>query len=351
MYNAGRIAALLLLLTQISACDPWSSPDSMMDEYLVRLARVLAVENQPSDIMQVMTLPRPRDRRVEIHPMQINMLDFLSLYGCELQVVVGERNSIMGRVMTPLNKLRYQQRFIDKARQCLPKIEQAGLKQQLRKAIKHKKTTLPAYFWNAVWSDEPMASLLTQSKGVFDPEQNRASLSQLKSDLGQTLTVSKQLMSGRVDVDLTAMSEIHQRWVFNHQPGQLMNSARLLTTRLNDASVLIEQRLKAKPLCYMKKPTMQADRVKGVFFHVYIGRVQPYVAKVSQAAEQIFGRLGTLADSQSALMPDQFRPFYRKVIDIQRPGSLWDGLDTAIKRHTENWQRLLDQCGMRPGAD
>lgn len=334
----------------LTACDPWAGPDTMMDEYLARLERVLEVEGKHSDIMQVLTLPRPRDRRVGIEPMQINMLDFLSLYGCELQVVVGERNSILGRVMTPLNTLRYQQRFIDTAQQCLPKVEKAGLKKQLRQAIEYKRANLPAYFWNAVWADEPMAALMTQSKGLFYKQQSNSTITQLKADLDHTVTVAKQLNSGATDVDLTSMGDIQQRWVFNHQAGQLINSARLLITKLNDASGLIEQRLGDKPLCYLKKPNRQSERMKGVFFHVYIGKVQPYLAIVSQSGQQIFGRLSLLASTQASLMPETFKPFYDEILDIERPDNLWRSLDNAIQRHTKRWQQLLDQCGMRPGT-
>lgn len=341
---------LLLLIAATTACDPMAEPDSMMEAYLERLARVLELHTTPSETMQVMTFPRPRDRRVDIAPIEINMLEFLSLYGCELQVVIGERNSIMGRVMTPLNQLRYQIRFINKAGQCLPKVEKQALRQQLQQAIEQKKATLPAYFWNAVWADEPMASLMTRSKGLFETKKDNAKLGQLKTDLDHVMTVLQQIESGPVDSELTTMGEIQQRWVFSHTPGQLINSARLLTTRLNDATALIEQRLHGKPLCYLNKPNMQSDRVKGVFFNIYIGRVQPYISRVSRAGEQIFSRLAALADSQQSLIPESFRPFYRQVLDVEQAGSLWATFDDAVTRHTESWKKLLGQCGMQPMA-
>ncbi len=278
------------------------------------------------------------------------MLDFLSLYGCELQVVVGERNSIMGRVMTPLNKLRYQLRFIDKAEQCLPRVEKTQLRMQLEQAISQKKSALPAHLWNALWSDEPMASLLTQSKGLFPTDAKKAATSVLQADLEHTLKLVNDIQTGKLDTELDTLGEIQQRWVFGHQPGQLINSARLLTTRLNDASAMIEQRLKNKPLCYLKKPNQQARRVKGVFFQVYIGRVQPYVSDVSRKGEQIFSRLARLADLQKAQMPDSFRPFYQQVLVVDSDDSLWSDYAAAIKHHTQQWQRLLGQCGMQPMA-
>lgn len=345
-----RIPFLLWLVIGLTACDPMAEPDNMMDTYLERLARVLELQPQKTDLLQVMTLPRPRDRRVEIEPLEINMLDFLSLYGCELQVVVGERNSIMGRVMTPLNQLRYQLRFINKARQCLPKVEKQALQEQLKRAIEHKQANLPAYFWNSVWADEPMASLMTQSKGLYQRDTDRNLLGSLSNDIDHAMTVLSQLKSGPMDSELKSMGEIQQRWVFSHTPGQLINSARLLITRLNDATQIIEGRLGDKPLCYLNKPNSQSDRVKGVFFKVYIGRIQPYLAQVSQAGEQLFGKLSALAAAQEALMPEKFRPFYQQVLNVKQPENIWQKLDKAIERHTKSWQRLLSQCGMQPMA-
>ncbi|MFP3442432.1 DUF3080 family protein, partial [Pantoea sp. SIMBA_133] len=76
-------------------------------------------------------LPRRRDRVLTMPELDMGMLDFLSLYGCELQYVVGEKNSVMGRVMQPLNRLRYEIRFIEAARDCLPDIEDEEFAEEL----------------------------------------------------------------------------------------------------------------------------------------------------------------------------------------------------------------------------
>ncbi len=322
----------------------------MMDTYLERLSNVLDVEVQSSALMEVQIFPRMRDRRLDIEQIKINMLDFLSLYGCELQVVVGERNSAMGRVMTPLNDLRYQLRFIDKARQCLPKIEQQQLKSQLKQAIAHKKDALSKYFWNAVWADEPMAELMSQSSGFYQQGETHISPATLKADLDHAKAVLQQLKTGSMEPGLDEMGEIQQRWVFDHSGGQLINSIRLLITRLNDASDMLEQKINGKPLCYRGKPNPSAERVKNVFFKVYIARIQPYISQISRDGEQIFSGLSALAELQQREMPDSFKPYYRQVLAINSDTGLWQQFDRAIKRHTETWQNLLRQCGMQPMA-
>jgi hypothetical protein len=346
-----RASFCLLLIIGLMGCDPWSEPESMMDEYLTRLSRVLDVEAGETQNPVVPLLPRPRERRAEIPEMDINMLDFLSLYGCELQVVVGERNSIMGRVMTPLNQLRYQQRFIRTAQTCLPKIDEPDLKATLKKAIRHKREVLPAYLWNAIWADEPMAELMTRSKGRFTVESNASQVNQLLQDLDHVSQMTSQILSGNSLTSVSAMVDIHQRWVFNHQPGQLINSARLLIGRLNAGTSMIQQRLKARPLCYQGKQNKQSRRVEGMFKHVYIDRVQPYIASVSQSEEKIFSRLASLAELQQSVMPAGFKPYYQKVINAENKNSLWQRLDSAVSQHTKAWQQLLSQCELQPRAD
>jgi len=345
-------SSLILALTIIvSGCDPFANPDTMMNEYLSRLGRVLEVEVQPTAVKSVMLLPRKRDRRVEVPDIDINMLDFFSLYGCELQVVVGERNSILGRLMSPLNRLRYDLRFIAAAQQCLPSINKPQLKTRLQQAIEQKQTLLAMTSWNAVWAGEAMAELLTLSKGYFSTQNNAdEALGQLVSDLKLTRDKVKQLVNAEQSVKLDEMSDIQQKWTFGHQAGQLLNSARLLTSRLDDATALIEQRLHAKPLCYLSKPTQQAKRMKGVFFHVYIGRIQPYVSDVSRAGKHVFKLLDQIATLQFQTMPESFKTYYRQILDRDNVKGIWQQFDGAVKRHTKSWQALLNQCGMQPMA-
>ena len=59
-----------------------------------------------------------RERVHEIEPISIGMLDYFGLYGCELQYVVGKRNSSLGRVAHPLTRLDYERRFIIAAETC-----------------------------------------------------------------------------------------------------------------------------------------------------------------------------------------------------------------------------------------
>ena len=344
-----RCVLLILLSTVLTGCDPFAAPDSMLDTYTSRLAYVLEAEADAKQDITIETFPRLRDRRVNIEQQDISMLSFLSLYGCELQVVVAERNSILGRVMTPLNELRYQLRFIDKAQACLPMLDDEALSTQLRQAIVHKRDTLPAYFWNAIWADEPMAAMLSRSNGVYETDM-LSQVTELGQQLDSVISLSKQLQQISNETEFAGMGAMQQSWLFNPVPGQLLNSARLLIKELDYGSALMEQRITHKPLCYQNKPNSRSEQLKGLFFTVYIGRVQPYLAKTSQAGEQLFSRLQQLIEQQQSVMPASFQSYYQNVLRVDGEGGIWQQLDSATKRHTEQWQRLFLQCGMQPMA-
>lgn len=345
--GVSRHLALLLLLP-LAGCNPFSAPESMMDEYVERTARVLEQAYELSAIPATDPLPRRRDRVVDMPDVELGMLDFLSLFGCEFQVVVGERASVLGRVMQPANRLRYEVRFIETAGDCLPEIDDDSLREEVAHAVESKRKSLPVAVWNATWGVEEVESLFTRTEGLY-PLQPDPGIANLATDLQALNAMLMPLLQGQTDVDLAPLGAIHQQWQAHQAAGQLILSARMLITRLNDASDVIESRLNGRPLCLDGKPSNQSDIVQGMFFSVFIERVQPYLAQVRRGREDIIRPLAAFAEQQKSVMPDSFRPWYEQYLRLEGD-SLWGQLDASQKRHIELWQRQLEQCGLRPGA-
>ncbi|EMP56452.1 hypothetical protein MSNKSG1_03936 [Marinobacter santoriniensis NKSG1] len=340
----------LLLFPLLSACNPFSSARPMMDEYVERVARVLETEPRYSPVPQADQIPRRRDRVLEMPDLELGMLDFLSLYGCELQHVVGEKNSVMGRVMQPLNRLRYELRFIHAARACIGAIDDEDLKATLKKAIESKRKSLPIAVWNGTWGVEEVETLFTLAKGSYPVAADGDPVSDLAREISRLDVAVKKLVTGDLDVSLDFAGEVQQRWQAEYRAGQLINSANLLVTRLRDATRIIRARLDDRPLCLNGKPNNQSDIVKSMFFSVYVEKVQPYLADVRRARDELMVPLGRLATLQQATMPGSFREWYERYLAMTGEGSLWRALDEAMSMHTKAWQDLLGQCGLRPGA-
>lgn len=350
LNRSTRVCLLLASALMLAGCNPFSQADSMMDEYVERVARVLDTEPVLSELPPLQRMPRRRDRRLEMPELDIDILDFLSLYGCQLQYVVGERNSVMGRVMDPLNRLRYELRFIEAAGECLPDIDRDDLKASVEDAIDSKRESLPVAVWNATWAAEEIETLFTLSKGYFPVAAEANPVSDLSADMGRLNNTVDELLAGQVEHSLDYVGEVHQRWQAEHRAGQLLNSANLLITRLDDASTILQTRLDGRPLCFDGKPNNQSDIVRNMFFSVYIDRIQPYMSDVSRAREALIRPLSEMAQAQNEVMPEAFREWSSRHLTSDEDAGIWRELDRAMAEHTEHWQALLEQCGLRPGA-
>ncbi len=339
------VTALLL-----AGCDPFAQADTMMDEYVERVGRVLERSAELQPIPSGELMPLRRERRLTAPALDMDMLDFLSLYGCELQYVVGERNSVMGRVMQPLNRLRYELRFIRAARDCLPEIDKPELRGSIEQAIASKVEALPIAVWNATWGTEEIESLLTLAKGPLPTEPRAEPVAQLAGDIRHFNELLAALLAGDHSLTLDGVGPIHQRWESQHLAGQLFTSAHLLTTRLSDATLLLQTRLNGRPLCLDRKPNNRSEQMEGVLYNVYSARVQPYLAQVRQVRDELIPPLARLAELQSDTMPANFRHWYLEHLVVDNPQGLWGRLDAAMQRHAEGWQRLLAQCGLSPGS-
>ncbi|HCO00088.1 MAG TPA: DUF3080 domain-containing protein, partial [Methylophaga sp.] len=290
-------------------------------------------------------------RRLSIPEHDINMLDFLSLYGCELQFVVGEKNSILGRVMQPLNNLRYELRFIEASQQCLVEIKSDSLRTKLAQVIEIKKQYLPRVIWNATWGTDEIAQLMSLSSGLYDPEQSQYEISSYSQDIVYVNKRVQRLLQGQYEQDLEYMGEIQQRWQYGSRAGQLQNSARLLISRLDDGTQILKQRIEQKPLCVQGRLNTQAKILESMFFKVYIEKVQPYMSAVNSGADQLFQPLARLAQMQKEVMPQTFNAYYQQTLNVDNKQNIWTLYQQRIKEHTEAWQDLLEQCGLRPTPD
>ena len=333
----------------LSGCDPFSQPESMLDEYIERVARVLDLESRTSTLPAVPHLPQRRERTRELPELDIGILDFLSLYGCELQRLVGEKNSALGKVMQPAQRLQYEIQFIELARECLPSITDEPLQEALTEALVVKRKALPLAIWNATWGAPEMAQFFSLSDGSLplQPDTNR--ITAIERDLHRLNAWVRDSQETPEPEMPDNLSQIHQRWQAVALAGQLTQSARLLIARLGDVARLIDQRLEGRPLCIRQQPNRQAEIMRNVFFNVYVARVQAYMASVRRVRDQLRPALAELALLQADAISEAFEPFLETVLQ-DGPGSIWARLDDVTMRHTTRWQNLLEQCGMRPQA-
>lgn len=350
MRIIAKRCVLPLLLLSLAACNPFDQPGSMMDEYSERLERVLEEPVVRSAVPTVEALPRRRERVLDIPDLDMGLVDFFSLYGCELQVVVGERSSSLGRVMHPGTRLEYEVRFISAAERCLPDIDNERRAERVQEAADAKIGNLPIAIWNATWGSDELAKLFSRSQGTLPREMPYQSLREASRSVVTMAEAVDELREDTRPQQLEPIHEIYQRWQADATAGKLLRSAELMATRLADAARQIENRLEREPVCREGQLSRTGEIADGVFNAVYLDEVQPYMADLQRARFELLPPLQALLESQQSQMPEIMAPFARRNLS-EKEGSVWHDLDQATQRHSEAWQSLLEQCGLRPSPE
>lgn len=344
-----RYLIVPLACLYLAGCAPDSGVPDMMDGYVVSVADALELRSELSDIAPVPQIPRRRERVLDMPDLDMGMLDFLSLYGCELQYVVGERNSIMGRVMQPLNRLRYETRFIRAAETCISETDGEDIQEKLEEAIAHKTEMLPIAIWNATWGVEEIERLFTLSQGYYPGSGDDKVLDELSSGVKRVNQTVRGLLDGNTSESLDYVGGVHQLWQAEHRAGQLLNSARLITARLDDATALLAKRVEGgAPLCSGSESEAPPGELLEIYTDGYGGGIEDYLGRIEQAKEALIKPLDTLAAQQLETMPSAFREWYRHYLDTGNTDSVWEQLDRAISAHKKRWRQLLTQCEASP---
>ena len=107
----------------------------------------------------------------------INLLDFLALQPCKLQLIIAQRNSALGKVALQSQKLINELLFLSLAQECLDRLgpNDQLLKEKIRESIFKKKSDLPATIARAtlggpeykeMWASS-VGDLFFDSKGIL----------------------------------------------------------------------------------------------------------------------------------------------------------------------------------------
>ena len=121
-----RSGGWLCLLVLIGCSDRDTGP-AHLNEYLERLSTVTGVELTSGAPQGSSRFDLPREQVTEFSSSdQIDLIDFLSLSGCELQVNLGRRNTQLGRTASPSQRLLLDLEFMDLAPACITLLRERG---------------------------------------------------------------------------------------------------------------------------------------------------------------------------------------------------------------------------------
>ncbi|GAA0683903.1 hypothetical protein GCM10009104_06420 [Marinobacterium maritimum] len=345
---------LLILTFLLSGCSA-APPEERLHDYAYRVGNAIEYKYQLKFDRTAPAFPPKRQRSLQVDEIREGLIDVLDLRRCGLLELIGERNSSLGKLAPPSQRLIYETRFLPRLRQCIIELEQSGqadadtqtLLSRLHQIEQIKRRNYARVISNAIFNSDEISrhfALQAQPLDNTAPELVNRLIPALThfEHLAQLAQQSQWpapewIMQLEQDYEALYRSDFGADW---------LRSLLLLTQTLEQTAEAIEARLARRPICFNRKPTPQANIIRNVFQRYYAGQLQPWMSAIDRSGQTWRRQWISLIE----LLPtsDKIEAYITQVFGEQR-GSLWLDYIEARSRHTHAWQQLLSQCGMMPG--
>ncbi|TDO98212.1 DUF3080 domain-containing protein [Marinomonas balearica] len=324
----------------MSSCDDRFRPIEHLESYHEALARsklikFASVQKEPTP--HLISLPNLRDRVLPLSQFDIGLLDFLSLQRCEVGVIAGEKNSILGRVMPTSQRFVYELKIIKAIESC--SVGNESLINELNIIAKAKRTELPNAFSNALWAGEEAEAFFSLSNGMIPMSPELSQYQELIRAL-EGLVIIKNDLQSLPNVTSKAF-EAHMKAVLDSEYG-----GKLLVT-LKELVSSLEYIAKAVESIHANSSNCQAPvrYLKQQFTKYYVTIIQPYMARINRVAYQVLPYINELREGAQGV-PEQLTLFLAQFDEAEQ--SVWGRYKNASIRHARAWSGLFQQCGIRP---
>jgi len=284
-------------------------------------------------------LPRLRDRALAARaPITISARSLLALSSCEVSRWIAQRNSPLGRVMLPSQRLLYEARFLSAAPSCEVEGEP---KRALDEAAELKRARWRERLWDLTWRGRELSRFLSWSwpRDRLPPrpsEGERAALRWLGS-LGTWAETLKTLEREQRELkreELKARLEPALSSLSAYAGGRVIREAAELESALERWLKRLES-LEAPPSCERVEALLSAYRA-----------LQPELS----ARVIALGQLSRALQGLSELMnpsPESMRALLLDALSL-KPSGLSERLKALSKRHVTALQAQLQRCGLSP---
>ncbi len=285
--------------------------------------------------------PRPRQLQHTFVEFDVDVFDYLKLGDCALQSLIAERNSSLGRLAGPSQRLIYEVRFLAQAEVCVKQLagDSAGLADKLTGIVQVKKGELAAHIWQATIGGEEFSSfwhtpLVVEDEVVpVDPEIQLA-LTQLGQDIDRWLAGDYQISAERLEQQLGLIRR--------GRGGHFIAAWSALAEGLPIATEVLAQRLARKPLCFPGMNTPKANVFRNVVFSAFIGDIQKQTSVLGRATTDILVPVEIIEQLLSSAELPAFGAWRESRQLIVRRGQ------ASVLDHVRALQPFMDQCGFMP---
>ena len=330
-------AALCAAALCLAGCSRDGAQDRLAD-YLQRLSRALGTDIQPGELRSIPAPPRWTSLQIPLEGGSIDGLDFLRLRGCALQETVARRNSSLGRVAPPSQRLLLELEFLDRVEPCIHFQREQGenaLAELLTESAALKKVQLPALIFNATLGGEEYRNFWRSTDLSADYPSNTSSL--VTTALENITANATRWLAGDYTADGRAF-ELDLSDVARGDGGELLAALSLQAAYLDAGSAALHAQAERGPLCRPQLRPARANILRNVATRYFVGEIQPWSAALGRRAHALLPPLQTLEVQLAPTLPaalSDWRKERNTAID-RRTG--------APRRHVSALQTLLGSC-------
>ncbi len=288
-------------------------------------------------------MPAARELRVELAQPKIDLLEFLRLSDCHLQRLVAGRNSSLGKLAQPSQRLIYELEFLHHGAVCraaLEANERSELAQKLNDVLSQKREQLPTVIWQATLGAGEMRAFWQVPAELGDYP--AATAAEVPMAMARLLRRVERWLDDDWQVNAVAL-ERDLQLLKTGDGGALLRAWKLLADELGRGTELLQNRLAERPLCYKQQPSQQADILLNVVQQKFIAELQPWAVALSQRRYQLLPAVEKLEQVLASVEPASYSR-WRQQRDKQFSAAF-----AAPKQHVAAIQPLLEQCGLAPG--
>ena len=335
----------------------------MLNDYQTRMSNVLETDlPPPQDSPTLLELPDKRDRINSTFDIRQGLWEVLDFRQCDMLPIISKRNSLLGKVMLPSQKMRYELRFFAAIKNCqallatLPASEAddsvEAFKTRLDEIYQLKAANLPAEIWNGIYASGEISKQFKTNASPLPLSKTAKGSPRLntQSALNKLAYLSSLPTSDTFELPDWLDNIEDEYAIFHHSDfgSQLLATLPLVTSSLNRVAAGIELRLKRKPFCYKGHQPQRATVLNNIFRKYYVQQVQPYMALLEQQGKPWFETHDAIMTRLPA--PPLMKKYQQQVLSTNNPRSLWGRWVSARNRHTKAWQTILGQCNMMPSV-
>ncbi|WP_439105519.1 DUF3080 family protein [Congregibacter sp.] len=332
------IALLAVALSSLLIACSGGGQTAELANYLERLARPLNLTVGPVQVPSAPAPPRAESLRIALEGSKLDGLDFLRLRGCALQQTVARRNSSLGRVAPPSQRLLLELAFLRDAPSCVDVLlseDRTALATVIQESIALKESQLPALIFNATLGNREYRDLWRARTAAKDyPAQTS---SQVITALEQLANDAQRWMSGDYEADDVRV-ELALSEIARGDGGELLHALSRQAAHLTAANALIQQSLAAGPLCTENTTASAAPILRAVVSKFFIQQVQARAADINQRYYTLTAPIAELESLLSEDLPKDYQLWQKS-----RDASLDIGVHSA-SGHVAQLQSLLGVC-------